>query len=166
MKTALAITAAGLITLLNGCVLLPTAPIVTAPVGPNPLTPGSATAQGRLEVFTRLAARSDNQNQASRDSIWYQHTDYYLGDEQAKAWRQIYNATGHYSEDPRLVTLPAGQYFVEAQASTGDWVEVPVMIKSGRVTRVHLDRRWSPPGFAGRAQIVNLPNGQAIGWRL
>jgi hypothetical protein len=166
MKKALAITLAGLAILLSGCVLLPSAPVVTAPVGPNPLAPGIGSAQGRLEVYSRLSVRSDDQNQDSTDPVWNQRTDYYLSDARDSNWRQVYNAAGHYSDAPRTISLPAGQYLVEAQAAPGNWVRVPVTIQSGRVTRVHLDSHWAPPGFAGQDQIVRLPHGQAIGWRL
>jgi hypothetical protein len=113
-----------------------------------------------------LRVRSDEQSQGSKEPIWYQHTDYYLFDADGKPLKQVFNVAGHYDPDPRIVTLPAGRYIVEAQSAPTYWVKVPVMIKRGATTRVHLDGNWAPPGYADKAQVVALPDGRPIGWRM
>lgn len=164
MKAAFAIIGAGLVMILDGCVSLPQAPVTTAVVGPNPVALRSTSVQGELEVFSRLAKRTDDQNLESTLPVWYQHSDYYLCDGNGKSLRHVFNAAGHYNSDPKIIRLPAGQYLVKAQAAPNARVEVPVIIKSGEITRVHLDGSWRPPGFAAKSQVVTLPDGRPIGW--
>jgi hypothetical protein len=166
MKGTIAVVGIALATILNGCVSPPAAAVVSGPVGPNPSGLGSASPQGGLEVFSRLSAHSDDQNQASTNPVWYQHTDYYLCDAGGNELQRVYNAAGHYVSDPRTIHLPAGRYLVEAQSARRNWVRVPVIIKSGKVTRVHLDGTWTPPAYAAKSQVVTTPDGQPIGWRM
>lgn len=166
MNVVFAILAAALISLLSGCVAPPKASVAVAPVGPNPSAPRTMSSQGRLEVFSSLSQRTDDQNQESTYPVWYQHTDYYLCDLQGKTLEHVFNAAGHYEEYPRSVKLAPGNYIVEAESAPTYWVQVPVTIKRGQTTRVHLDGNWAPPGYAGKSQVVTLPNGKAVGWRL
>ena len=162
MKTNFVLLGAALTGLLTGCAI----PRVSlAPVGPNPDGTATAASIGELQVFSRLAAQSDDQNQGSTDSIWYQHTDYSIYDLQGKLVKRVGNTIGHYEEAPRLVTLPAGQYLVKAQAADFFWVQVPVTIKPGETTHVHLDDQWPQPSYASNREIVRMPNGKPVGWR-
>ena len=162
MKSVTVFLGAGLISLLAGCA---TTPVVLAPVGPNPDGSRILAAGGELEVFSYLTEQSDNQNQGSRDPSWCQHTDYYLYDQQDRLIKHVHNCVGHYATAPRPVALPAGRYLIEAQAQDYLWVKVPLMIKAGCITRVHLDDRWRQPGDASAKQLVCLPNGYPVGWR-
>ena len=121
MKTINLLLGAGLAVLLAGCAATP--PVALAPVGPESpgrINPGS---DGSLEVYSSLSVQSDDQNQASRDPTWEQHTDYYLYDRHQNLVRRVDNTIGHYEEAPRLVTLAAGQYYVKAQANDyNSWV--------------------------------------------
>ena len=117
------------------------------------------TADGGLQVFSRLIGRSEGDN-----PTWYQHTDYYIYGRDGKLARRIGNNDGRYAEPPRQVMLPAGQYLVVAQANDYFWVEVPVTIKRGQTTRVHLDDHWQPPADAPKTELVCLPNGNPVGW--
>ena len=167
MKTAFVILGVGLMAGLSGCAVPPKASVaLAAPIGPNPEGLRSGSAQGSLEVFSRLSTRTDDQNQESTYPVWYQHTDYYLYDARGKVLKHVFNVAGHYDEDPRTVNLPAGRYIVEAQSAPDYWVKVPVTIKSGATTRVHLDGNWAPPGYIDRAQVVTMPDGKPIGWRM
>lgn len=164
MKKVLVITGVGLILLSAGCASVPVASVALAPVGPNPMALRSASSQGSLEVFSRLSRRSDDLNQGSTYPVWYQHTDYYVCNLEGKVLKHVFNATGHYEQDPKIVNLPAGKYLVMAR-STGDcWVKVPVTIDRGEITWVHLADNWTPPSYAEKAQIVKLPDGKPVGW--
>jgi hypothetical protein len=163
MKAMLAIMGAGMVGLLGGCA---TSAVTLAPVGPNPATAQSLSAQGSLVVFSRLSRQTDDQNQASRDPIWYQHTDYLVYDLQGRVVKRVQNAEGHYNPNPRLVNLPAGQYIVKAQAANYSTVRVMVTVKGGETTKLHLDGQWRPPSYAGKGQVVTMPDGQPVGWRM
>ena len=61
---------------------------------------------------------------------------------------QVRNANGMNDADPTMVKLSPGVYKVEAKAKDYDdvnWtVMVPVLIKPGLTTTVHLDGNWNP----------------------
>jgi hypothetical protein len=78
----------------------------------------------------------------------------------------VFNAAGHYDPDPRILNLPPGRYIVEAQSAPTYWVRVPVTILRGETTRVHLDGNWTPPSYADKTQVVTLPDGKPVGWRM
>jgi hypothetical protein len=42
---------------------------------------------------------------------------------------------------------------------------VPVEIKRGRLTRVHLDDEWHPPAMSSKTELVSMPEGQLVGWK-
>jgi hypothetical protein len=163
MKNICLFLGAGLMAVLVGCATTPVAVVV--PVGPNPAGGKSLASEGGLQVFSRLAERTDDQNQASRDDVWYQHTDYYIYNLQHRLVKRVDNTIGHYEEAPRVVTLPPGKYLVKAEANDDSWVNVPVMIEPGRTTRIHLDDNWPVPAYASKNDLVSLPNGYPIGWQ-
>lgn len=115
-------------------------------------------------VYSRLSWRSDDQNQESRDAAWHQHSDYYLCDAHGRVMKHVFNAGGHYSREPRAVKLPAGSYIVEAQSAPDYWVKVPVVVKRGATTEVHLDGNWAPPSYLDHSKLVTMPNGNPVGW--
>ena len=166
MKTTFAIIGFGMILLLSGCVSPPGASVTIAPVGPYPGVQQSGSGFGKLEVFSRLSVRTDDQNQGSRDEVWHQHTDYYLCDTGGKALKLVFNAPGHYGRDPRILNLRAGRYIVEAQSAPNYWVRVPVLIIRGATTNVHLDGNWSPLSYADKTQVVTMPDGRPVGWAM
>jgi hypothetical protein len=163
LQTTIMLMAAGVISLLAGCVSPPETSVMLDRVGPGPEAASCAPPQGGLEVFSRLARRTDDQNQDSTYPVWYQHSDYYICDLQGKILRRVHNVVGHFEETPKLVNLPAGEYLVLAQAKGYYWVKAPVEIKRGQTTTVHLDGGWIAPSYAG-SSLVKLPNGQAVGW--
>jgi hypothetical protein len=163
MKNVPAILEATLISLFTGCATIPV--VTLSPVGPNPYAPVSTASHGGLQVFSRLTLQNDDQNQDSRDSAWYQHSDYYIYRPDGTLFRRVWNKVGKYEEAPRVVDLPAGQYIVKTKAAGGYWVQVPVTIEDGRTTRLHLDKDWVPPAFIARDELVTLPDGKPAGWR-
>lgn len=153
----------GLVSLLVGCSSMP---VAIAPIGPNPAGSQTQATIGQLEVFSNVAEQSDDQNQGSTDPVWYQHTDYGVYDLHGKLVKRVSNAVGHYGRAPRRVALSAGQYLVRAQSKDYLQVEVPVTIERGRTTRVHLDDNWRPPADTPKRELVTLPNGNPVGWRV
>jgi len=156
MKGQVFLLGAGLVAILTGCA---STPIALAPVGPDPSAIESTAAKGGLQVFSSLIGRSEGNN-----PTWYQHTDYSIYDLQGKLVKHVNNNDGYYATAPRHVTLPAGRYLVKAQANDYFWVSVPVTIKCGQTTRVHLDDSWRPPVNTPTTELVSLPDGNPVGW--
>ncbi len=144
--------------LVTGC---STTPIVLAPVGPNPAGFQTTATNGQLEVFSALSERIEGDN-----PTWFQHSDYYLCDSHGRRRKHMDNNTGYYSENPRLITLPPDKYIVEARAKDVLRAKVPVVIKPGEITRVHLDGNWQPPAETPKTEAVEAPGGYPVGWRL
>ena len=144
--------------LATGC---STAPVAFAPVGPNPADFQATTANGQLEVFSALSGRGEGNNPS-----WYKHSDYYLCDSQGHRLEHVRNAPGHYSQRPSLVSLPPDKYIVEARAKDMLQAKVPVIIKPGEITGVHLDGGWQPPTDTPKAELVYDPKGHPIGWQV
>lgn len=154
-KSILVLAAVGGVLLLTGC---SSTPVAFAPVGPNPAVVGTSGGSGQLEVFSALSGRSEGNN-----PTWYQHSDYYICNDQGQRLDHVDNAVGYYARAPRIVTLPPGKYFVKAHAKGALWTTVPVVIASGEITKVHLDGQWQPP--ASNAELVREPAGYPVGWR-
>ena len=164
MKIIFTFICMALVVLLAGC---NTTPVTTSPVGPNPSATQSGHARGGLQVFSRLAQHSDDGNQGSSDPgpLWYQHTAYEIFDLQGQMLKNAQNRPHHYDDAPELVRLPPGQYVVKAESADYFWVRVPVEIKKGKTTNVHLDGQWSPPAGTPAADIIKLPDGRPVGWK-
>jgi len=156
MNSILILMGAVLVSLLTGCASVP---VAVAPVGPNPAVDGSMASEGGLQVFSSLVGHSEGNNPA-----WYQHTDYYIYDLHGKLVKHVDNTIGHYDAAPCLVALPAGRYLVKAQANDYVCVDVPVTIERGRTTKVHLDDQWKLPADTAKRELVNLPDGNPVGW--
>jgi len=140
---------------LTGCA---TAPVALAPVGPNPNGPQYSGNNGQLLVYSALIGRVEGDN-----PTWHQHMNYTIYNQQDMRVMHVINKTGYYARAPRLVSLPPGNYLVKAEASDFTSVEVPVVIVSGRITRVHLDGTWHPT-TTGQVGLVDLPTGDPVGW--
>ena len=158
MKSIPLILGATMAGLLTGCISVHD---VFSPVGPNPAGLAGAGPNGQLEVFSALEGRTEGDN-----PTWFQHSHYYIYNQQGKPLKHVYNTVGYYDEAPQHITLPAGTYLVRARAKDYFWVEVPVVIQSGRSTMVHLDDGWAPPAETSKTKLVYAPNGQPIGWRV
>src|SRR5580692_1325102 len=134
MKNILIVLGTVLTSLLLGCA---STPVALAPVGPNPSGPVHMAATGQLEVFSAVQTERDG-NEYDPNPAWYQHTDYTIYDSTGQRVQHVFNSVGHYSQAPNVISLPAGNYLVKARAQGHLQVKVPVMIRSGRTTRVHL----------------------------
>jgi len=156
-KSVYLLVGIGMVSWVLGCA---STPLTVAPVGPNPSGTESAAAKGGLRVFSSLVGRSEGDNPP-----WYQHTDYSVYDLQGKLVKRVHNTVGHYAQAPRRVILPVGRYLVKAQANDYFRVSVPVTIKRGQTTSIHLDDNWKLPADTPRTELVSLPDGQPVGWQ-
>ena len=147
--------AAGLLT--AGCSSTP--PVTLAPVGPNPIGFAAASGDGQLQVFSAQSGRDEGEN-----PTWYRHTDYDIYNQDGKRLEHVHNGVGYYSQAPRVVTLPAGEYIVMARACDIMQVRVPVVIKPSETTSIHLDGKWRPLMNTPGAQVVTAPSGYPVGW--
>ena len=163
MKDVSLLVGCGLILISAGCA---TTPVALAPVGPNPNLHQSTTSMGGLQVFSSVEEKSDEQIEGGDGSpVWHQHTAFAVYALDGKLLKRVANITGHYTESPETVDLPAGRYLVKARAKDYDLVTVPVLIERGRTTRVHLDDNWTLPAHTPRIDLVDMPNGIPVGWR-
>jgi hypothetical protein len=93
------------------------------------------------------------------------YTDYEIAAADGTLFEQVANG----DEEPTRVTLPKGTYTVVADSDTSGKVTVPVAIEAGKITVVHVEREedWKEASARVRsADLVWLPNGQAIGFRV
>ena len=156
MKQIPVIIGIALTSLWAGC---SSTPLAVAPVGPNPFGVNNHAQDGQLEVFSAITGRSEGD-----DPAWFQHTGYSLYDAQGRKVKRVDNTVGYYASRPRVISLPPGKYIVKAEAKDFRAVEVPVTVKAGKTTRVHLDGNWHPAN-ASSASVVDLPSGAPVGWK-
>ena len=135
-------------------------PVTLAPVGPNPAAFQTSSGDGQLEVFSALSGHVEGNN-----PTWYRYSDYEICNERRHRMKHVQNSRGYYSQQPRVVTLSAGRYIVKARAVGAVQVNVPVVIKPGELTAVHLDARWNPDTDASGTQLVKGPADYPVGWR-
>jgi hypothetical protein len=157
MKGICCLLVAGQGFLLAGCVT----PVAVTPVGPNPHGPENTSAKGELVVFSRLHGCTEGDN-----PTWYQHSDYSIYNLQGKLVKHVGNAIGRYEQAPLEVALQPGNYLVRSRANDYLRVEVPVLIERGRTTSVHLDGDWKYPAGTRMRELVSLPDGNPVGWRV
>ncbi len=147
---------------LAGCASTPRG-LVLEPVGPAPAGAVGGSGPGSLMVFSALDTAPDFNQSPYRQ----RYTDYRIypaeGNHLLKA---VHNDSGKLIDGPVRVELPAGNYHVSAKANGYGQVTVPVVIKAGQTTAVHLEgSHWWPRGSAiFDADPVRLPGGQIVGW--
>jgi hypothetical protein len=129
-------------------------------VGPQP--PGLRPQVGFLQVYSATEQHSDGDN-----TYRYPHTGYEICANDGRPFKQVRNAITTSDETPERVTLPKGRYIIAALSETFGPVRVPVVIRTGSTTEVHLERQkdWTAPALARQSDFVRLPNGQPIGFR-
>lgn len=130
-------------------------------VGPAPQHPNeSHTGTGQLVVYS---AR-DLMNTA--DSDHPAHTSYIIYDHDGDFRQRVNNRAGSFYQEPASVSLPVGSYEIEAKASNGPEVLIPVLIAESRSTIVDLEgSNLSRNDSKSGDQWVRLPGGQIIGSR-
>jgi hypothetical protein len=172
---SIAIAAASL--WLAGCASAPNVAVIE-PVGPAPSEATSAQGDGSLVVLSaRAPAHVDINaetwawnNDFGKNEFMYQaaHSGYTVYDRNGQVVKRVSNARDPNDDTPSLVNLPQGSYRVEAEAINCDGrpvsVILPVVVKAGQTTMVHLEGDWNPAG-AKDAEFARLPCGRIIGWR-
>ena len=159
MKLALRNTMLSLATavLLASCALAPPT-IVRETVGPS-LAFVNQEQNGFLTVYSAMEWMADD------DGPWLlKYTNYQIDAADGTLFKEVPND----DQEPTRVILPKGTYTVVASSDTSGEVSVPVAIESGKITVVHLEREkdWKEASAGIRsADLVRLPNGQAIGLR-
>jgi hypothetical protein len=142
--------------LATGCAVAPPT-AVRETVGPR-VAAATTTRHGFLQVYSRsIWTTADD-----LETTLLSYTDYDIKTTDGTALKRVING----DEEPERVELPDGRYTVVAQSDISGTVSVPVAIEADRITVVHLDQE-AEKAFAGIAQadLVRLPDGQAIGFR-
>jgi hypothetical protein len=158
MKRRHPLIAIGTMVLLASCASMP-ATAVRETAGPQP--GGLYPHEGRLEVYSATEEHFDG------DTAYYPHTDYRVLTRDGSVLKEVRNAISRSDEIPATVTLPSGVYTVVAESETSGIVSMPVVVRTGRTTVLHLerDKDWTPPALARESDLIHLPNGQPIGFR-
>lgn len=179
MKRFSAISGFLLTTCLAGCASNGVLTVVE-PVGPAPLGASAAGTGGKLQVYSarepapidlnleEFCANEYGQNASQFEKA---HTSYVIYSPSGQVLKKVKNARGIYDQTPALATLPAGAYRIEATAELGDGETIkatlPVVIKAGQTTVVHLEPDWHPAGKTVDPQaVVRADDGRIVGWRV
>jgi hypothetical protein len=158
MKRRHPLIAIGTTMLLASCASMP-ATAVRETAGPQP---------GRLYPYEGfLKVYSATEKQIDGDTAYYPHTDYRILTRDGRVFKDVRNAISPSDGIPATVTLPSGAYTVVAESETSGTVSVPVVVRTGRTTVLHLerDKDWTPPALARESDFAHLPSGQPIGFR-
>ena len=136
--------------------------VVKDVVGPELAPPHKtiSSGQGQLVVYSALEVV----DQVSSD--FPTHASYKIYDANGKLLRRVDNRSGSFYQSPAEVSLPPGEYKVEAPVTNHGLVTVPVIIKENETTTLDLEgahfRQHKP---TGAGQWVRLPSGEVIGMR-
>jgi hypothetical protein len=135
--------------------------VVLPAVGPTPPGVYDKVSCGYLEVFS-----ATQETQWGEGSYYYPHTGYRIYDASGKLLRWIDNHNTSTDENPEKVELAPGTYRVWALSDRDGYVNVPVIIKLARTTKVHLENgRVSENENIDPARAVTTPSGQIVGWK-
>jgi hypothetical protein len=159
------LAAAGLLSLLagSGCAFHQRN-VVLDPIGPAPGVVASAASPGTLVVFSAFTPEPDMHNSPYRR----RYSDYrVLSADSTQQVQTVHNDRGVQIGGPQKVSLPAGEYCVEARANGYDDVTVPVLIRAAETTTVHLEGSvwWPRSSQIFTSNPVRLPGGEIAGWR-
>jgi len=162
MKTTLGALLSLALALGTGCVA-PRRALVLDPVGPPPTAPVAEQTTGSLRVFSALGRNADFNGLPYRR----RYSDYELLTEAGQPLRRIRNESGKSLGDPPGIELAPGHYRIRARANGFGLVTVPVLVRAGQTTTVHLEGSvWWPEASAiFHANPVRLPNQEIVGWR-
>lgn len=143
-------------------------------VGPEPLGTATERGDGALQVYSaneKALSHVIASDVFENDQVRYElaHTDYAIYDNNGKLVKKVSNAKNPNDSSPALVKLAAGQYKVVAKAQTDDgWTityNVPVVVKTGGKTVVHLEPDWRPSKTVEQgSSLVQGHDGRIIGW--
>lgn len=137
-------------------------PVALAPVGPPPAMP--APMSGGVGSLIVYSARESAADFNARDSRRPEYSDYAILNATGGQLRRVRNNSGAIFQEPATVPLAPGNYQVVARANGYGLVTVPVVIQSGKITTMRLDRSSREIGL-DESQAVRLPNGEIVGWK-
>ena len=133
-------------------------PLTLAPVGPSVPRGSRFQGGGTLRVYSAVTERNDSQIK-----YYYPQNYFVLTPEHVMVKAVINSHT--MNETPADVNLASGKYVVKAPSDGYGLVYVPVVIKEGSVTEVHLDRRWRPAREENATNLVTFPDGWPVGFK-
>ncbi len=150
---------------LSGCATSDRTWLVLDTVGPAPVQTAAANStNGTLMVYSAYEANADFN---ARDPYRHEYSDYWIFSASGTSRQRVQNSSGTILQRPQAVELPVGIYRVKAQANGYGLVTVPVMIRAGCDTIVHLEGgvRWPVPSGFNQTNAVRLPDGEIVGWK-
>lgn len=128
-------------------------------VAAGPKSPGASEPAGHigyLRVFS-----STEQRVTGDDTYSYPHADYGIYNASGKCVRWVRNGSTE-DERPATAALPEGSYVILADSDFGGRIHVPIVIRTGRTTVLHLEKSgWKP---TKNDKVIRLPSGQIIGY--
>lgn len=150
--------------LLAGCAVT-SRPFIGEPVGPAFAHSSRLAGMGYLQVYSETITHNDG------NIFYYPHTSYTVHSPEGRQVKAVQNHIGLEDESPTAVPLPRGPYNVIAQSAAFGRVTVPVVIESGALTPVFLERDGMPDRLRKRAggsetDLVRGPDGKIVGWRV
>jgi hypothetical protein len=109
----------------------------------DPLFPGAArpgnwdyqaeSMQGYLKVYSASDVIRDGETR------YFPHTAYVIYTNDGKLFKTVKNHRSADDEIPELVSLPVGSYTIVARSMRGGYQGMPIAIKEGQQTILHLD---------------------------
>ncbi len=137
--------------------------LTLATVGPVPASTPPAGTHGSLLVYSAFESTAD----FDRSPYRRQYSDYeILKWDSKEVVQRVHNDNGLLMDGPKRVGLPIGQYRVVARANGYGTVTVPVVIRGGQSTVVHLEGSvwWPKSSGIYNSNPVRLPKGEIVGW--
>ena len=98
---------------------------------------GHSAPAGYLKVFSATEAFND------ADVYYYSHSSYRIFSSNGKLLRAVENRISVHDEEPALVALPHGVYYIDAQSEEEGNVRVRTNINAGRITTLDLEKHTS-----------------------
>ncbi len=149
---------------LNGAVLSGCAGteqvVIKDPLGPIGRAEPAAGKTGSLIVYSSWD-RFD-----TLDSEHRKHTPYVIRSEQGDRIIRVRNRSGSFEEDPEVVRLAPGRYWIEARATNLGPIKFAAVIREGEMTVAYLDATTRPGGtWPNGTNWIRQPNGLVIGWK-
>lgn len=151
-----------------GCVEVHREQLALEAVGPAPQNPAISSSIGELQVYSALQAGYVQDRYGDmREEIVQQFSPYKIFRADGEPVLSVDNDRKSGVLEPEVARLAPGTYCVKARARGYGRVSVPVIIKSGERTVVHLEggQMWPDKSVFNASNAVFLPNGTIVGWK-